>query len=113
MARDFSRRELLRTTAAFAAGAALLPLVPRVWAFQWPEQSSITATGHCARIAPADEPGERLVIHGKVYEADGRTPAAGVVVYAYHTDAKGLYRADHYTADWKTRRPRLEAAVRT
>jgi protocatechuate 3,4-dioxygenase beta subunit len=117
MARKINRRELLQgslyMTAAFAAGAALLPLLPRAWALQWPEQSSVTASGNHTRIAPADEPGEPLVISGKVYEADGRTPAAGVIVYAYHTDATGLYRPDRYTPDWKSRRPRLEAAVRT
>jgi protocatechuate 3,4-dioxygenase beta subunit len=30
-------------------------------------------------------------IDGTVYRADGRTPAAGVVVYAYHTNAQGEY----------------------
>jgi protocatechuate 3,4-dioxygenase, beta subunit len=44
-----------------------------------------------ARIAGPDEPGERLVITGTVYRKDGRTPAPGVVVYAYHTNAEGIY----------------------
>jgi protocatechuate 3,4-dioxygenase beta subunit len=35
--------------------------------------------------------GERLVVEGTVYQADGRTPAAGVLLYAYHTDAGGVY----------------------
>lgn len=38
-----------------------------------------------------DEPGEPLVITGTVYEADGETPAAGVLIYAYHTNAEGIY----------------------
>jgi protocatechuate 3,4-dioxygenase beta subunit len=42
-------------------------------------------------IAPADEPGERLVLEGTVTESDGITPVAGVVLYAYHTDASGVY----------------------
>lgn len=42
-------------------------------------------------IAPADEPGERLVLEGTVTESDGVTPAAGIVLYAYHTDEDGLY----------------------
>lgn len=33
-----------------------------------------------AQIAGPDEPGERLVITGTVYEPDGRTPALGVVI---------------------------------
>jgi protocatechuate 3,4-dioxygenase, beta subunit len=43
-----------------------------------------------ARIAPADEPGAPLTIEGVVTHRDGR-PAAGIVVYAYHTDASGIY----------------------
>ena len=43
-----------------------------------------------ARIAPADEPGEPLTIEGVVTHRDGR-PADGIVVYAYHTDASGIY----------------------
>jgi protocatechuate 3,4-dioxygenase beta subunit len=43
------------------------------------------------RIAGPDEPGEPLVISGKVLEADGETPAPGVVVYLYHTNAAGVY----------------------
>jgi protocatechuate 3,4-dioxygenase beta subunit len=44
-----------------------------------------------ARLAPPGEPGTPLVVTGVVYRPDGRTPAAGVLVYAYHTDATGVY----------------------
>jgi protocatechuate 3,4-dioxygenase beta subunit len=43
-----------------------------------------------SRIAPPDEPGERMRIEGTVADRDGR-PAPGVIVYAYHTDAEGIY----------------------
>lgn len=49
--------------------------------------------GPVGRIAPANEPGTPLVVHGRVFEPDGMTPAAGVIVFAYHTDRKGLYFA--------------------
>jgi len=42
-------------------------------------------------IAGPDERGERLVVSGTVYQDDGRTPAAGVLLYAYHTNAAGVY----------------------
>ena len=42
-------------------------------------------------IASAAEPGERMEISGIIYQADGRTPAPNVILYVYHTDAKGLY----------------------
>lgn len=38
-----------------------------------------------------DEPGTHLEITGIVYKPDGKTPAGGVVLYIYHTDAHGLY----------------------
>ena len=46
--------------------------------------------GATARIAPVGEPGEPLVVEGVVRTADG-APAAGIVVYGYHTNAKGRY----------------------
>lgn len=44
-----------------------------------------------AVIAASKEPGERLVIKGVIYKPDGKTPAAGVILYVYQTDNKGLY----------------------
>jgi protocatechuate 3,4-dioxygenase beta subunit len=46
------------------------------------------------RITPPDEPGDPFVVSGTVFGPDGRTPAEGVIVYAYQTDAKGYYRPD-------------------
>jgi protocatechuate 3,4-dioxygenase beta subunit len=43
-----------------------------------------------ARIAPVSEPGEPLRIEGIVKDAQGK-PVPGIVVYAYHTNVKGLY----------------------
>lgn len=50
--------------------------------------SSLTST---MTIAPADEPGDKLVISGTIYKADGKTPYPNVILYAYHTDRKGYY----------------------
>src|SRR6185436_4796392 len=44
-----------------------------------------------ARIAPADEPGTPLIIRGRIFRSDGKTPAPGITVFAYHTDRNGLY----------------------
>ena len=43
-----------------------------------------------ARIAPVGEPGEPMVITGRVFGPDGR-PRPNVIVYAYHTNAAGIY----------------------
>lgn len=47
--------------------------------------------GSVARLGPDDEPGEPMVLTGTVFDADGE-PAPGIVVYAYQTDAEGIYR---------------------
>jgi protocatechuate 3,4-dioxygenase beta subunit len=41
-------------------------------------------------LAAASEPGERLVITGEIHRADGR-PAAGLTLYLYQTNVKGIY----------------------
>ncbi len=46
-----------------------------------------------ARIGPRGEPGEPMQIEGKVMHHDG-TAAAGTIVYAYHTNAEGIYPRD-------------------
>jgi len=45
-----------------------------------------------ARIAPIGEPGEPLIVTGRAFGADGK-PRPGVIVYAYHTNAQGIYPA--------------------
>jgi protocatechuate 3,4-dioxygenase, beta subunit len=42
-------------------------------------------------IADRQEPGDKLVLSGSLFRADGVTPAPGVIMYAYHTDTKGYY----------------------
>lgn len=36
-------------------------------------------------------PGQKLIIKGRVFQIDGRTPAAGITLYYWQTDHKGLY----------------------
>jgi protocatechuate 3,4-dioxygenase beta subunit len=44
-----------------------------------------------ARTAQPDEPGERMLVIGKVLAGDDRHPVAGARVLAFHTDARGYY----------------------
>jgi protocatechuate 3,4-dioxygenase beta subunit len=44
-------------------------------------------------VPPSGEPGEALVVTGQVLHRDG-TPARGVKVYFYQTDARGYYSPD-------------------
>ena len=63
--------------------------------------------GSVATMAAPDEPGPRLVVRGRVFDASGRRPVAGATVYAYHTDASGRYNVPG------AREPRLRAHVVT
>ncbi len=98
-----TRRTFILGSATTAGLAAFALTGPRLRAC--PKHADHASTG---RIAPADEPGEPLEIHGTVYAADGVTPAAGVVLYAYHTDIHGLYRQPGTSGP-----PRLRAWFKT
>jgi protocatechuate 3,4-dioxygenase beta subunit len=62
-----------------------------VRAYERAQAAKPAAVGAVSRIAPANEPGTPLVIDGRVYQADGRTPAPGITVFAYQTDRTGVY----------------------
>jgi len=42
-------------------------------------------------VPPGNEPGEPLVISGRILQPDGKTPAEGIVLWVYHTDVTGYY----------------------
>lgn len=50
-----------------------------------------TNLGPVMTITARDEPGDRMIIRGRVKSDKGRTPYAGVLLYAYHTDITGHY----------------------
>ena len=60
-----------------------------------------------ATLSDPKEPGEPLLVTGRVFAADGTTPAAGVVLFVYHTDAKGHYNR------WPGSAPRLKGWMKT
>lgn len=43
------------------------------------------------KMVSDDEPGVPMIVSGIIYKWDGVTPAEGVTLYVYHTDARGLY----------------------
>ena len=64
-------------------------------------------------LAGSDEPGERMRLSGRVYASDGVTPRPGVVIYAHHTNAEGLYANGSSETEWSRRHGRLRGCVRT
>jgi protocatechuate 3,4-dioxygenase beta subunit len=60
-----------------------------------------------------NEPGPRLKITGTVYKQDGKTPAADVILYVYHTDQNGLYTSKEDAGGWGRRHGYIRGWVKT
>jgi len=92
-----NRRAFLYGLPAASAALALWPAltsaqdVEFIRAWQRAQRAKPDPVPSRARIAPAGEPGNPLIIRGHVFRADGKTPAPGITVFAYHTDRTGLY----------------------
>ncbi|MBX2980783.1 MAG: intradiol ring-cleavage dioxygenase [Flavobacteriales bacterium] len=54
-----------------------------------------------------------LRLEGVIYHHDGRTPAEGIILYAYHTDNTGLYPKHGTETGWGRRHGQLRGWVRT
>ncbi|PVD51478.1 intradiol ring-cleavage dioxygenase [Terrimonas sp.] len=54
-----------------------------------------------------------LGINGVVYKADGKTPAANVIIYVYHTDETGHYPRKGDEKGWAKRHGYLRGWLRT
>jgi protocatechuate 3,4-dioxygenase beta subunit len=91
------RREFLVTISAASVAMMLRPSdaqaqdVEYLQALERAQRERPATLTSRARIAPAGEPGIPMVIHGRVFKSDGRTPAPGIIVFAYHTDRTGIY----------------------
>jgi protocatechuate 3,4-dioxygenase beta subunit len=69
--------------------------------------------GSVSRIAPAQELGEPMRIDGVVRDQRGK-PMAGIIVYAYHTNAKGIYPgSDRSSAQSTTPHGQLRSWAKT
>jgi protocatechuate 3,4-dioxygenase beta subunit len=67
----------------------------------------LASTSHI-QIATQSEPGQRMILTGKVLDADSH-PVGGVEIHAFHTDAKGLYHPEGSSSA----PPRLQGTLRT
>ncbi len=64
-------------------------------------------------IAGYAETEPKLVVSGKVFQKDGKTPAANVVLYFYHTDRAGNYPQKGNETGWGKRHGYLRGWVKT
>ena len=55
----------------------------------------------------------QLYVTGTVFQADGQTPAAGVILYAYHTNREGIYPKKGNEKGMARRHGYLRAWVKT
>jgi protocatechuate 3,4-dioxygenase beta subunit len=56
---------------------------------------------------------QKLILTGKVYHRDGKTPAPDVMVYYWHTNEEGLYPSDHQTPEQAKRHGTLRGWVKS
>jgi protocatechuate 3,4-dioxygenase beta subunit len=87
-----------------AVGAPGAPLLAQ-GDFEVPTSAPADAPS-LAQMVDDQEPGERLVVRGQVLSSTG-APVEGASVFAYQTDAKGIY------SEVGNRRPRLRGYART
>jgi len=55
----------------------------------------------------------KLKVTGIVYQQDGKTPAADVIIYAYHTNRDGIYPRKENLEGWGRRHGYLRTWVKT
>src|SRR5688572_3350926 len=88
---EFTRRDFVSNSVITLAAISALPLLARAGSTRYLNGPCRAAT-RVATLAAPDEPGDRMLVRGQVFRPDGTTPARDVIVYAYHTDATGVYR---------------------
>ncbi|HWS86918.1 MAG TPA: hypothetical protein VN282_08130 [Pyrinomonadaceae bacterium] len=96
--RFFDRRLFLHGAGAALVGLPALSLTafgcsrsPGALAGSASVEKETAALSWTTVLTQAGEPGEPMIVTGRIFAADGRTPAAGVTLHVYHTDARGLY----------------------
>jgi len=68
--------------------------------------------GDTARLYRDPQDGQRLQLTGQVVTTNG-APAGGVIVYAHHTNARGLYADGSGDTIWSRRHGRFRGWIRT
>ena len=96
------------TLLASAASAQADLLVPSVYLA--PEYTAPDGAPSSIVVAGTDEPGERLIVTGRVLH--GSTPVVGASIFVFQTDVNGNYAPGLKTPEAELH-PRLHGALRT
>ncbi|NNC70299.1 MAG: intradiol ring-cleavage dioxygenase [Flavobacteriaceae bacterium] len=56
---------------------------------------------------------QKMMVTGLIFEKDGKTPAKDVILYAYHTDEKGIYPKKNNSKGWERRHGYMRGWVKT
>ena len=57
--------------------------------------------------------GLKIKVSGTIYQNDGKTPAKDIILYAYHTDQKGIYPTKGDETGWAKQHGYLRGWVKT
>ncbi|HYH84973.1 MAG TPA: hypothetical protein VEX60_05775 [Pyrinomonadaceae bacterium] len=98
--RFFNRRIFLRHAGAVLVGLPVLSLSAfaggcsrdrRALALASTSETEPKELSWQTVLVSKDEPGTPLVVTGRIFAPDGKTPVEGITLHVYHTDARGLY----------------------
>jgi protocatechuate 3,4-dioxygenase beta subunit len=56
---------------------------------------------------------QKLILTGRVFQLDGKTPATDIIIYYWHTDEKGLYSPDNQTPKKAQKHGKLRGWVKS
>lgn len=69
--------------------------------------------GHEVYLPDWKDQGPQMIIRGRVFKKDGKTPAENVVLYVYHTDQKGIYPVRDQDKGWARRHGYIRGWLKT
>ena len=90
-----TRRRFLQIGVSLGAASILQSwLTPKPVEAQNPPPPEPVNPDWTTTIVPTGEPGDPLVVSGRVFAPDGLHTVADVIVHAYNTDKEGYYSSD-------------------
>lgn len=81
----------LFTVAAFAQGPRLRKVSDGCDGCELIYEGMPAQPSNTAYLPDWNEDTQKMIVEGRIFKRDGVTPAAGVMLYIYHTDDKGYY----------------------